>query len=141
MYSKAVKPLVENVLQGYNSCVFAYGATGTGKTYTMVGNEKNPGIMVRAFDDLFDSQEKQTQDTSVYLSYLEVRKRKNQYNNVRAFPLDWIGDDATSWSSTVSSTLMEDLTAAINYWNNVVRHKCNNSKARFYCYVTRTITG
>lgn len=88
MYSKAVKPLVENVLQGYNSCVFAYGATGTGKTYTMVGNEKNPGIMVRAFDDLFDSQEKQTQDTSVYLSYLEVRKRKNQYNNVRAFPLD-----------------------------------------------------
>ncbi|XP_022686279.1 kinesin-like protein KIF19 isoform X2 [Varroa jacobsoni] len=72
VYSKAVKPLVENVLQGYNSCVFAYGATGTGKTYTMVGNEKNPGIMVRAFDDLFDSQEKQTQDTSVYLSYLEI---------------------------------------------------------------------
>lgn len=63
---------MENVLEGYNSCVFAYGATGTGKTYTMVGNEKSPGIMVRAFDDLFDSQGKQTQDTSVYLSYLEV---------------------------------------------------------------------
>ncbi|OQR77483.1 kinesin protein KIF19-like [Tropilaelaps mercedesae] len=72
VYGKAVKPLVENVLEGYNSCVFAYGATGTGKTYTMVGNEKGPGIMVRAFDDLFDKQGTQTQDTSVYLSYLEI---------------------------------------------------------------------
>lgn len=72
VYSKAVRSLVENVLQGYNGCVFAYGATGTGKTYTMVGNEKNPGIMVRAFDDLFDKQNNQTEDASVHLSYLEV---------------------------------------------------------------------
>ena len=70
MYSKAVQPLVQNVLEGYNSCVFAYGATGTGKTYTMVGNDGNPGIMVRSFDDLFDNQERQ--DTCIYLSYLEV---------------------------------------------------------------------
>lgn len=72
VYGKAVKSLVNNVLEGYNSCVFAYGATGTGKTYTMVGNEKNPGIMVRAFDDLFEKQSSQAEDTSVHLSYLEV---------------------------------------------------------------------
>lgn len=81
VYSKAVKSLVDNVLEGYNSCVFAYGATGTGKTYTMVGNEKNPGIMVRAFDDLFDKQGNQTEDTSVHLSYLEVMYIRKMFCN------------------------------------------------------------
>ena len=33
--------------------MFAYGATGGGKTYTMVGAQDSPGIMVRALHDLF----------------------------------------------------------------------------------------
>jgi hypothetical protein len=32
-----LKPLTLSVLDGYNCCVFAYGQTGTGKTYTMQG--------------------------------------------------------------------------------------------------------
>ena len=36
VYLRTTKPLVEAVLDGYNACVFAYGATGGGKTYTMV---------------------------------------------------------------------------------------------------------
>ena len=41
------------MLKGVNATVFAYGATGAGKTFTMVGNEENQGIMVRALNDLF----------------------------------------------------------------------------------------
>ena len=33
--------------------MFAYGATGSGKTYTMVGQPNNPGCMARALNDLF----------------------------------------------------------------------------------------
>jgi hypothetical protein len=33
-------------MQGYNASVFAYGATGAGKTYTMLGTEERPGIMM-----------------------------------------------------------------------------------------------
>ena len=40
-------------MAGYNATVFAYGATGGGKTFTMVGNHENPGIMIRALNDLF----------------------------------------------------------------------------------------
>jgi kinesin family protein 18/19 len=40
---------------GYNATVFAYGATGSGKTHTMVGNTQQPGIMVRALNDLFQA--------------------------------------------------------------------------------------
>lgn len=32
-------------LSGINCCIFAYGATGTGKTFTMLGNENNPGLI------------------------------------------------------------------------------------------------
>ena len=51
------------ILQGYNCTVFAYGQTGTGKTYTMEGlgeirgsweNDPNAGIIPRALSDLFD---------------------------------------------------------------------------------------
>lgn len=37
----------------YNATVFAYGATGAGKTHTMVGDAAQPGIMIRALNDLF----------------------------------------------------------------------------------------
>ena len=37
MYNVCVSPIVKEVLQGYNCTVFAYGQTGTGKTYTMEG--------------------------------------------------------------------------------------------------------
>lgn len=37
LYSRAIVPIVEEVLQGYNCTIFAYGQTSTGKTYTMEG--------------------------------------------------------------------------------------------------------
>ena len=55
VYTATTKHLVDNVLAGYNATVFAYGATGGGKTHTMVGTRDNPGIMVRALNDLFEA--------------------------------------------------------------------------------------
>ena len=37
VYKTVVSPLLDQVLKGYNCTVFAYGQTGTGKTYTMEG--------------------------------------------------------------------------------------------------------
>jgi len=45
--------LVEGVLHGYNATVFAYGATGAGKTYTMIGTAENPGNMFMTLKHLF----------------------------------------------------------------------------------------
>jgi kinesin family protein 18/19 len=39
IYYETVKPLIKTVLSGKNATVFAYGPTGTGKTYTMLGNQ------------------------------------------------------------------------------------------------------
>lgn len=38
VFNKALKAPIENLLQGYNSTIFAYGVTGAGKTFTMFGN-------------------------------------------------------------------------------------------------------
>ena len=66
--------LVEAVLQGRNGSVFCYGATGAGKTYTMLGTVENPGVMVLAIKDLFSKIRQRSCDGNhvVHLSYLEV---------------------------------------------------------------------
>lgn len=41
-------------MNGYNATVFAYGPTGTGKTYTMLGNQDVMGISVLTIRDMFE---------------------------------------------------------------------------------------
>jgi len=41
IYEQAIAPIVNEVLDGFNCTVFAYGQTGTGKTYTMEGGMRN----------------------------------------------------------------------------------------------------
>ncbi|KAL6501438.1 hypothetical protein OROGR_026571 [Orobanche gracilis] len=45
IFEKEVRPLIPGVFKGYNATVFAYGATGSGKTYTMQGTDQLPGLM------------------------------------------------------------------------------------------------
>ncbi|XP_058088069.1 kinesin-like protein KIN-8A isoform X2 [Magnolia sinica] len=74
VYSTTTSDLVEAVLQGRNGTVFCYGATGAGKTYTMLGTVENPGVMVLAIKDLFSKIRQRSCDGNhvVHLSYLEV---------------------------------------------------------------------
>lgn len=53
IFERTTKGLVKDVLEGYNSTIFAYGASGSGKTHTMLGTTTEPGIMVRALHEIF----------------------------------------------------------------------------------------
>jgi DNA replication protein DnaC len=56
IFEQTAFPIIENILEGYNGTIFAYGQTGTGKTHTMVGllqDEDEKGIIPRAFEQIF----------------------------------------------------------------------------------------
>nr|DBA27591.1 TPA: hypothetical protein GDO54_008065 [Pyxicephalus adspersus] len=74
VYRLTTKGLIEGVISGYNATVFAYGPTGCGKTYTMLGTDREPGIYIRTLNDLFKAIEETSDDMEyeVIMSYLEI---------------------------------------------------------------------
>ena len=56
LYETTARPVVESCLEGYNATIFAYGQTGTGKTYTMTGSDSlvnDRGIIPRSIEQIF----------------------------------------------------------------------------------------
>ena len=85
IYQKAFHPLVASSIQGFNGTIFAYGQTGTGKTYTMEGVRNDPklrGVIPRSFEQIFNTIENQKSSDStveqylVRASYLEIYKER-----------------------------------------------------------------
>ena len=73
VFENSTKFLIEGVTLGYNATVFAYGATGAGKTYTMLGEEGNPGIMPLTLKELFREVDKyKDREYKIKFWYLEI---------------------------------------------------------------------
>uniref|UniRef100_A0A8B9KJP5 Kinesin-like protein n=1 Tax=Astyanax mexicanus TaxID=7994 RepID=A0A8B9KJP5_ASTMX len=77
VYNLTARPIVDSVLEGYNGTIFAYGQTGTGKTFTMEGVRAVPelrGIIPNSFAHIFGHIAKAEGDTRflVRVSYLEI---------------------------------------------------------------------
>ncbi|XP_008454633.2 kinesin-like protein KIN-14S [Cucumis melo] len=77
VFSQA-KPVVASVMDGYNVCIFAYGQTGTGKTFTMEGTPENRGVNYRTLKELFKISEDRdgVVKYDLYVSMLEVYNEK-----------------------------------------------------------------
>nr|CCA18331.1 kinesinlike protein putative [Albugo laibachii Nc14] len=87
VYDKVASRLVQNVLDGYNATILAYGQTSTGKTYTMMGDtsfranvttedpDDRSGIIPRALKGIFkqlDACDNNVTRTAVYVSYVQI---------------------------------------------------------------------
>ncbi len=74
VFEATTKNLLDSVLDGYNATVFAYGATGCGKTHTITGTPQEPGIIHLTMQDLFERISEHTEEktTEISLSYLEI---------------------------------------------------------------------
>ncbi|KOC59581.1 Kinesin-like protein KIF3B [Habropoda laboriosa] len=76
LYEETVRPLVSSVLDGFNGTIFAYGQTGTGKTYTMEGlknDHERRGVIPRSFEHIFNHiSRSENMQYLVRASYLEI---------------------------------------------------------------------
>jgi kinesin family protein 3/17 len=76
VYEETAAPIVSGVLEGFNGTIFAYGQTGTGKTYTMDGksNGEHRGIVPRAFEHIFEymATNGENQQFMVTVTYVEI---------------------------------------------------------------------
>ncbi|XP_067655410.1 kinesin-like protein KIF18A [Haliotis asinina] len=80
VYKHTTKGILDGLLEGYNCSVFAYGATGAGKTHTMLGSETHPGVMYHTMIDLYEriANLKDEKTCDVAISYLEVYNEQIQ---------------------------------------------------------------
>ncbi|KAJ3221181.1 kinesin-like protein Klp5 [Clydaea vesicula] len=76
VFESTAKPLIDSILNAYNCTLFAYGATGCGKTHTISGTADDPGLIYLTMECLFDKIDKKNENnayiTEVSVSYLEV---------------------------------------------------------------------
>jgi kinesin family protein 11 len=82
LFKQAIVPIVGEVMDGFNCTIFAYGQTGTGKTYTMEGGPRESddgrklsaqaGVIPRAIKQIFDTIEANNSDSTVKVSFLEL---------------------------------------------------------------------
>ncbi|KAF4585557.1 kinesin family member 1/13/14 [Ophiocordyceps camponoti-floridani] len=77
VYNSLGEEFLDHNFDGYHTCIFAYGQTGAGKSYTMMGTPEEPGLIPRTCEDLFERIEAAHGESanvaySVRVSYLEV---------------------------------------------------------------------
>uniref|UniRef100_A0A8D0GUR2 Kinesin-like protein KIF24 n=1 Tax=Sphenodon punctatus TaxID=8508 RepID=A0A8D0GUR2_SPHPU len=75
VYMKTAHPLIQHIFNGGNATCFAYGQTGAGKTYTMIGTHQNPGLYALAAKDIFrqlNTSSQPRRDLRVLISFYEI---------------------------------------------------------------------
>jgi kinesin family member 5 len=74
IYEKVAYDSILWVTQGYNTSIFAYGATSSGKSFTMFGDQKNPGIIPRCCEGLFKiiNENENVVEANMKCSFIEI---------------------------------------------------------------------
>ncbi|XP_063045547.1 kinesin-like protein KIF18A isoform X2 [Engraulis encrasicolus] len=96
VFENTTKGIVDGVLNGYNCTVFAYGATGAGKTHTMLGNTEDPGVMYLTMKELYSRMDQMREEKVFTLaySYLEVYNEQIRDLMANSGPLN-VREDST----------------------------------------------
>ncbi|XP_018521365.1 kinesin-like protein KIF1B isoform X9 [Lates calcarifer] len=155
VYNDIGKEMLAHAFEGYNVCIFAYGQTGAGKSYTMMGKQEEgqEGIIPMLCEDLFekinDDCNKEELSYSVEVSYMEIyceRVRdllnpKNKGNlRVREHPLLGPYVEDLSKLAVTSYTDIADLMDAGNKARTVAATNMNETSSRSHAVFTIVFT-
>ncbi|XP_059189727.1 kinesin-like protein KIF1B isoform X1 [Centropristis striata] len=155
VYNDIGKEMLAHAFEGYNVCIFAYGQTGAGKSYTMMGKQEEgqEGIIPMLCEDLFEKINEETNKDelsySVEVSYMEIyceRVRdllnpKNKGNlRVREHPLLGPYVEDLSKLAVTSYTDIADLMDAGNKARTVAATNMNETSSRSHAVFTIVFT-
>ncbi|XP_005732974.1 kinesin-like protein KIF1B isoform X13 [Pundamilia nyererei] len=155
VYNDIGKEMLQHAFEGYNVCIFAYGQTGAGKSYTMMGKQEEgqEGIIPMLCEDLFEKinedGNKEELSYSVEVSYMEIyceRVRdllnpKNKGNlRVREHPLLGPYVEDLSKLAVTSYTDIADLMDAGNKARTVAATNMNETSSRSHAVFTIVFT-
>ncbi|XP_029689223.1 kinesin-like protein KIF1B isoform X13 [Takifugu rubripes] len=155
VYNDIGKEMLQHAFEGYNVCIFAYGQTGAGKSYTMMGKQEEgqEGIIPMLCEDLFEKINGETNKEglsySVEVSYMEIyceRVRdllnpKNKGNlRVREHPLMGPYVEDLSKLAVTSYTDIADLMDAGNKARTVAATNMNETSSRSHAVFTIVFT-
>ncbi|XP_060097977.1 kinesin-like protein KIF1A isoform X13 [Heteronotia binoei] len=144
VYQDIGEEMLQHAFEGYNVCIFAYGQTGAGKSYTMMGRQEKDqqGIIPQLCEDLFSRINDTTNDNmsySVEVSYMEIyceRVRdllnpKNKGNlRVREHPLLGPYVEDLSKLAVTSYNDIQDLMDSGNKARTVAATNMNETSSR-----------
>uniref|UniRef100_A0A8B9JEW4 plus-end-directed kinesin ATPase n=1 Tax=Astyanax mexicanus TaxID=7994 RepID=A0A8B9JEW4_ASTMX len=154
VYNDIGKEMLQHAFEGYNVCIFAYGQTGAGKSYTMMGKQEEgqEGIIPQLCEDLFEKINDNINDEisySVEVAYMEIyceRVRdllnpKNKGNlRVREHPLLGPYVEDLSKLAVTSYTDIADLMDAGNKARTVAATNMNETSSRSHAVFTIVFT-
>ncbi|XP_063143162.1 kinesin-like protein KIF1B isoform X19 [Rattus norvegicus] len=154
VYNDIGKEMLLHAFEGYNVCIFAYGQTGAGKSYTMMGKqeESQAGIIPQLCEELFEKINDNCNEDmsySVEVSYMEIyceRVRdllnpKNKGNlRVREHPLLGPYVEDLSKLAVTSYTDIADLMDAGNKARTVAATNMNETSSRSHAVFTIVFT-
>ncbi|XP_049669773.1 kinesin-like protein KIF1B isoform X20 [Accipiter gentilis] len=154
VYNDIGKEMLLHAFEGYNVCIFAYGQTGAGKSYTMMGKqeESQAGIIPQLCEELFEKindNSNEEMSYSVEVSYMEIyceRVRdllnpKNKGNlRVREHPLLGPYVEDLSKLAVTSYTDIADLMDAGNKARTVAATNMNETSSRSHAVFTIVFT-
>ncbi|TRZ03731.1 hypothetical protein DNTS_009734, partial [Danionella cerebrum] len=154
VYNDIGKEMLQHAFEGYNVCIFAYGQTGAGKSYTMMGKQEEgqEGIIPQLCEDLFEKindNNNEEMSYSVEVAYMEIyceRVRdllnpKNKGNlRVREHPLLGPYVEDLSKLAVTSYTDIADLMDAGNKARTVAATNMNETSSRSHAVFTIVFT-
>ncbi|XP_044919665.1 kinesin-like protein KIF1B isoform X12 [Mustela putorius furo] len=154
VYNDIGKEMLLHAFEGYNVCIFAYGQTGAGKSYTMMGKqeESQAGIIPQLCEELFEKINDNCNEEmsySVEVSYMEiycerVRDLLNPKNKghlrVREHPLLGPYVEDLSKLAVTSYTDIADLMDAGNKARTVAATNMNETSSRSHAVFTIVFT-
>lgn len=133
VYQKTTGFLLEGVVSGFNATVFAYGSTGAGKTYTMLGDENSPGVMLMTILELYRNMNANSLERhyKVKLSYLEI------YNeNIRDL-ISGGSEHLEIWEDPIKGITVSGLTEVEAQSPEDVIHMVTSGNTRRTCEPTK----